>query len=109
MAYSEELAGRLRKLLARKKGFEEKKMFAGIGFLLNGNLCVGVRDDCLIVRFDPDETDATLQEPHVREFQVGPRSMKGWAYVGPGGVEDDSQLKSWVERSTSYVKTLPAK
>src|SRR5438105_2914537 len=86
MAFSETLAARIRQRLARKNGVAEKKMFGGVGFLLNGNMCVGVWKDSLIVRLDPEETEAALREPHVGEFDITGRPMKGWVLVGPAGV-----------------------
>ena len=109
MAFSEELAERIRQHLAWRKGVEEKKMFGGVGFLLHGNMLVGVWKDSLIVRLDPDNYDDALLEPHVREFDITGRSMKGWVLVEPEGVEDDEQLTDWIERAREFVKTLPAK
>ena len=62
MAFNEALAERIRQGLARRKGIEEKKMFGGVGFLLNGNLLVGVRKDSLLVRLGPEQSDEALQE-----------------------------------------------
>jgi TfoX/Sxy family transcriptional regulator of competence genes len=109
MAFSEALAERIRHALARRKNVEEKKMFGGVGFLLNGNLLVGVWKDSLIVRLGPDEGDLALLEPHVREFDITGRPMKGWVLVEAEGVEDDDQLKGWIERALKFVKTLPKK
>jgi TfoX/Sxy family transcriptional regulator of competence genes len=109
MAFDENLATRIRVALARKKGVEEKKMFGGVGFLLNGNMLVGVWKDSLIVRLGPDNYDDALLEPHVREFDITGKPMKGWIMVEPEGVEDDDQLKDWIERALKFVKTLPAK
>ena len=109
MAFDEALAGRIRDALARKKGIEEKKMFGGVGFLLNGNMLVGVWKDSLIVRLGPDEGEEALLEPHVREFDITGRPMKGWVLVEPEGVEDDEQLTDWIERAMKFVRTLPAK
>lgn len=90
MAFDEALAERIRQRLARRKNVEEKKMFGGVGFLLNGNLLVGVRKDSLLVRLGPDEGDEALREPHVSEFKIrGRDTMKGWVVVGLEGVEDD--------------------
>src|SRR5262245_29647607 len=102
MAFSEPLAERIRQALARKKGVEEKRMFGGIGFLLNGNLLVGVWKDSLIVRLGPDEGAEALTEPHVKEFDITGRPMKGWVLVGPEGVEDDGQLTDWIGRATRF-------
>src|ERR1700681_281024 len=93
----------------RNRGVEEKKMFGGVGFLLNGNLLVGVWKDSLIVRLGPDNYDDALLEPHVREFDITGKPMKGWVLVEPEGVVDDEQLKDWIERATKFVKSLPAK
>ncbi len=109
MAFSEALAERIRHALARRKNVEEKKMFGGVGFLLNGNMLVGVWKDSLIVRLGPDEDDLALLEPHVREFDITGRPMKGWVLVEAEGVEDYDQLKGWIERALKFVKTLPKK
>lgn len=109
MAFDEALAERIRQALARRKNVEEKKMFGGVGFLLNGNMLVGVWKDSLIVRLGPDNYDDALLEPHVREFDITGRAMKGWVLVEPEGVEDDEQLKEWIERATKFVRSLPAK
>jgi hypothetical protein len=109
MAFSEELAERIRQGLARRKGIEEKKMFGGIGFLLIGNLLVGVWKDSLIVRLGPDEGEEALKEPHVSEFDITGRAMKGWVLVAPEGVDADEQLKGWIERAVKFVGKLPAK
>ena len=109
MAFSEALAGRIRQRLARRKNVEEKKMFGGVGFLLNGNLLVGVWKDSLCVRLGPDQAEEALPEPHVKEFDITGRPMKGWVLVEPEGVEDDEQLSAWIQRATKFVRTLPAK
>ena len=109
MAFDESLAARIRDALARKKGVEEKKMFGGVGFLLHGNMLVGVWKDSLIVRLDPDNYDDALLEPHVREFDITGRPLKGWVLVGPEGAEDDDQLGDWIQRAAKFVGKLPAK
>ena len=109
MAFSEPLAERIRHLLARRKHVEEKKMFGGVGFLLNGNMLVGVWKDSLIVRLGPDEGEEALRELHVREFNITGRSMKGWVLVAPEGIEDDEQLIGWIQRAVKFVGKLPGK
>src|SRR6516165_7291697 len=109
MAFSEELAERIRQGLARRKGIEEKRMFGGIGFLLNGNLLVGVWKDSLIVRLGPEEGEEALKERHVSEFDITGRPMKGWVLVAPEGVEADEQVNGWIERAMKFVRKLPAK
>ena len=70
MAFNEELAERIRHGLVRKKGIEERKMLGGIGFLLHGNILVGVWKNSMIVRVGPDSYDEALLEAHVREFDI---------------------------------------
>jgi len=109
MAYNETLAARIRKSLGRKKGITEKKMFGGIGFLLNGNTCVGVWKESMIVRLDPDDTEAALRESHVKPFDITGRAMKGWVLVEPDGIGEDAELKQWIQVATKFVGTLPKK
>src|SRR5262250_3259266 len=100
MAFSEELAERIRRELARKKNIEEKKMFGCVCFLLNGNALAGVWRDRLIARLGPDEGEEALREPHVRAFDITGRPMRNWVAVEPEGIEDDEQLKAWVEQAS---------
>jgi hypothetical protein len=109
MAFSAALAERIRQALARKRGVEEMKMFGGVGFLLNGNLLVGVWKDSLIARLGPEGSDEALKEAHVSAFAITGRSMKGWVLVAPEGVENDDQLSGWVQRAVRFVGKLPAK
>ena len=109
MAFDEALAGRIRHRLARRKNIVEKKMFGGVGFLLNGNLLVGVWKDSLIVRLGPDNYDDALLEPHVKEFDITGRPMRNWVLVGPEGVEGEDQLAGWIQRAVKFVGALPTK
>jgi hypothetical protein len=109
MALSEALAERIRHALARRKNVEEKKLFGGIGFLLNGNLLVGVWKDSLCVRLGPEQAEEAQPEPHVRVFDITGRPMKGWVLVEPEGVEDDGHLKGWIQRAVKFVSKLPGK
>ncbi len=84
-------------------------MFGAVGFLLNGNMLVGAWKDSLIARLGPDEGDEALKEPHVKEFNITGRSMKGWVLVEPKGVEDDRQLSAWIQRALKFVGKLPRK
>ena len=109
MAFDESLAARIRDALERTKGVEEKKMFGGIGFLLDGNMLVGVWKDSLIARVGPDAYEDALLEPHVKEFDITGKAMKGWVMVESEGVEDDDPLTDWIRRAEAFVGTLPGK
>src|ERR1041384_1757905 len=106
MPFDENLAARIRDALARKKNIEEKKMFGCICFFVNGNALAGVWKDRRIARLGSHEAEAALREPHVRAFDITRRPMRNWVAVEPEGVEDDDQLKDWIERGTKFVKTL---
>ncbi len=109
MAYSKSLASRTRQQLVQQKNVEEKKMFGGIGFLLNGNMCVGVWQNSLVARVGPSQYEQALQEPFVGEFDITGRAMRGWVLVAPEGIEHDQQLAHWLGRALDFVNTLPAK
>lgn len=109
MAYSESLAARIRQLLPRNSSFAEKKMFGGVGFLLNGNMLVGVWKDSLIVRLSPELAEKALKKEHVRPMDITGKPMKGWLLIEPEGMEQDESLADWIEQARSFVKTLPKK
>lgn len=109
MAFDEQLAERVRGGLGAAAGLSEKKMFGGIGFLLNGNMCCGVHGKSLIVRLDPSSTDDALSEPHTRVFDMTGRPMKGWILVDAEGLRDDEDLARWLEVAMEFASSLPAK
>jgi TfoX/Sxy family transcriptional regulator of competence genes len=110
MPYDEDLVNRLRELLADEDAITETKMFGGLAFLLNGNMSVSAsRNGGLLVRVDPDETDAALARPHATRMEMGGRSMDGWISVAPEGVATDQELAAWVTASVAFARTLPPK
>ena len=110
MAYDEELANRIRELVAGEAGVTEKRMFGGLAFLIGGNMSVAASGQGgLMVRVDPDETDALLEQPHARPFVMRGREMKGWLRVDDDGVSTKRQLEPWVKRGVAYARSLPAK
>jgi hypothetical protein len=110
VAYDEELADRIRGLVAGEP-VVEKKMFGGLAFLLGGNMSVSASGQGgLLVRVDPGDTDALLREPGASPFQMGNRGpMDGWLRVAPEAVTDDAALQVWVERGLAYARSLPPK
>src|SRR5262245_53824116 len=108
MAFDELLAGRIRGILARRKNVEEKRMFGGVGFLLNGNMCVGVWKDSLVARLGTQQAEEAMRDPHVRAFDVTGKEMKGWVLVSPEGVAEDDCLSDWVRQALAFASTLPA-
>ena len=108
MAYDLKLAERIRSEL-NGMPFVEKKMFGGVGLLLNGNLACGVNKDNLIVRVDPEKHNALLKKSHVKPFDLTGKPMKGWLLVEADGVKTDKQLSAWVKEGVEFVLTLPPK
>jgi TfoX/Sxy family transcriptional regulator of competence genes len=110
MAYDEDLANRLRELLADEDAITEKKMFGGLAFLQHGNMTVSAsRNGGLLARIDPADTEAALARPHVDLMRMGGRTMDGWITVAPEGLRTKRELAAWVKRSLAFVRTLPAK
>ena len=110
MAYDEDLANRVRELIAVESGLDEKKMFGGLAFLIDGNMAVGVSGQGgLMARVHPDETEALMGRPHARPFEMRGREMKGWLRVDPAGVRTKRQLEPWVRRGVAYARSLPSK
>ena len=108
-AASDDLAARLRPLLARKAGLEEKKMFGGVGFMLEGNMLIGTTaKGALLVRIDPAKADDALARG-AELMHMGPRVMSGFVSVDVKKLKDDAALKDWIAYSSKYVKTLPPK
>jgi TfoX/Sxy family transcriptional regulator of competence genes len=110
MAYDEDLANRIRELIAADPDVTEQRMFGGLAFLVGGNMSVGVSGQGgLMVRADPAETDALLAKPHARPFEMRGRPMKGWLRVDAEGVRTKRQLEPWVRRGVAYARSLPPK
>jgi TfoX/Sxy family transcriptional regulator of competence genes len=110
MAYDEDLANRVRELMAAGEGLTEQRMFGGLAFMIGGNMAVAVSGQGgLMVRVDPGDTEALLAKPHARPFEMRGREMKGWVRVDPEGVRTKRQLEPWVRRGVSYARSLPPK
>ena len=110
MAYDEELAERIRAQLGDELEVTEKKMFGGIGFLLRGNMAVGVASTSeLMVRVGAEGSDAALAQPHTRPFDMSGRPMAGWILVAGEGVATDDELAAWVRRGLEFAAGLPPK
>ena len=109
MAYDEGLLHRVRVLLEDGPEVEEKKMFGGVGFMLQGNMACGILNDDLIVRVGPDRYEEALATPHARPFDITGRPMTGWVMVAPAGYAEDDDLARWVQQGLAFARSLPAK
>lgn len=112
MAYDEDLAERVRGLLAARSDVSERKMFGSLCFLVGGNLAVCARKEGeLLVRLDPQDAQKAVSEEGVRAAEMGPRKrrMKGWVFVSAESLADGGALAEWVDAGADYAASLPSK
>lgn len=110
MAYDEDLADRIRALVAREHRVTEKRMFGGLAFLIGGNMAVSASGrGGLMVRCDPAASDDLVAQAHVSRMVMRGREMDGWLRVDGAGVASDAQLQRWVGVGVGYAKSLPPK
>ncbi|HXH61788.1 MAG TPA: TfoX/Sxy family protein [Fimbriimonadaceae bacterium] len=103
------IVSKLAKVLDGKKGVEQRTMFGGACFMLNGNICVGVYHDWLIARVGEKAAKEALKDGRTTLADFTGRPMKGWLQVSLEGDRGDRMLKKSVEASLAYVGTLPKK
>lgn len=109
MSYDERLAARIERQVGRAKGVTSKAMFGGIAWMTGGNMFAGIVKDELIVRVGPERHAELLREPHARPMDFTGRPMRGYLFVGAGGVKSEKDLGRWLLRAREFVATLPAK
>jgi TfoX/Sxy family transcriptional regulator of competence genes len=110
MAYDENLAERIRGLVAGEHGVTEQKMFGGLAFLLGGNMAVAASGQGgLMVRVDPAESDALVAQTTARVVEMRGRAMPGWLRVDTAALRTERDLARWVRLGTTYARSLPAK
>ena len=110
MAYDEQTAERVRRILSGRSHVVEKKMMGGLCFMVKGAMCCSVSGrGGVMVRVGPDAHQQTLREPHVTAMEMRGRVMTGFVRVAPDGYRTDAALRKWVERGLDYVATRPAK
>jgi TfoX/Sxy family transcriptional regulator of competence genes len=110
VAYDEDLANRVRELIAGEPQLTEERMFGGLAFLVAGNMAVAASGQGgLMVRVDPEATDALVDKPHAGPFEMRGRPVRGWLRVDADGVQTKRQLEPWVRRGVAYARSLPPK
>jgi TfoX/Sxy family transcriptional regulator of competence genes len=110
MAYDEELAERIRSGLEGEPGLSEKRMFGGLAFLINGNMAVAASGQGgIMLRVDPTQTEALLDEPLVRRMVMRGRELDGWLRIDPTAVTAEEVFQSWLRRGLDYARSLPTK
>ena len=110
MAYDEDLANRIRELIAAEGGVTETKMFGGLAFLIGGNMAVAASGrGGLMVRVAPEETEKLVAKPHASPMVMRGREMQGWLRVDDEGVRTKRQLQAWATRGVTFARSLPPK
>lgn len=109
MVYHERLAERIRGYFKRRKGVEEKRMFGGLCFMLNGHMCCGIEKDRLMVRVMPDRYETLLSKPHAHEMDFTGKPLKGFLFISEAGYRTVSGLASWLDEAVECAKSKPPK
>jgi len=110
VAYDEELADRIRELVGSEPDLTEKKMFGGLAFLVGGNMAIAASGQGgVLVRVDPEQSDALIATTNARLMEMRGRQMQGWLRVDPEDLRTKRQLAKWVGLGTAYARSLPAK
>lgn len=109
MAYNQELAERIRKILKGKRGVEERKMFGGLTFMVNGHMACGIEKNRLMVRVKKEQYEELLKKPHAKEMDLTGKPLRGFLFIQPKGFETDAGLGYWIAQALIFAKTLPKK
>jgi hypothetical protein len=110
MAYDENLAERIRDLVAEEPDLMEKKMFGGLAFLIAGNMAVAASGQGgLMIRVDPAEGEKLIATSKAQPMEMRGRSMSGWLRLATDDVRLKRDLAKWVTRGVTYAKSLPRK
>lgn len=109
MPYEIFLEQKIEEIASQWNGLEKKRMFGGICYLFNGNMCFGIFKDHLIVRMAADLAARKLLEKNVREFDITGKPMKGWVMIEKGSWKNKDELVKWLDIGKSFAMSLPAK
>ena len=104
MAYSENLADRIRVALADLLRVEERKMFGGLAFMVDGKMCINVGKDRIMCRIDPVIHDEALTNKGARTVIMKGREYKGFIHVDEAAIKTKKDLDYWIELSIDYNK-----
>jgi TfoX/Sxy family transcriptional regulator of competence genes len=96
MAYNEKLADRIRESLAYLSKVEEKKMFRGVTFMVNGKMCVSVSGDEMMCRFDPVLQEEVAGKKGFRPMIMKGREYKGFGYISQEGIKSKKDFDYWI-------------
>jgi len=108
MAFNEQLNDRIREAIADYPNVEEKYMFGGSCFMLNGKMCVGVVKNEMMCRIDPDVYEEALQRKGCREMDFTGKPMKGYVYVNADGLKSKKDFDYWINLCVAFNKKSKA-
>lgn len=108
MPYNEKLADRVREALAGERRVEEKKMFRGVCFMVNGKMCICIGHDELMVRIDPEKQEEAQERNGVRPMIRNGKPIKGYVYVGEEGTKSKRDFDHWVRLALEFNKEAKA-
>jgi TfoX/Sxy family transcriptional regulator of competence genes len=110
MAYDEDLADRIREATSDVDGLTEKRMFGGLAFLVNGNMAVAASGQGgVLLRVDPARSDELVDDVVVTRMEMRGKEMDGWLRITAAALEEDTDLRRWVDVGVGYASSLPAK
>ena len=109
MGYNQDLEDRIDRLIDRFGEIDKKKMFGGIGYLINGNMCFGIHKESLVLRTSPENAEELMRSEYVTPFDITGRPMKGWVMVSPDALETEEQLLDMLRLGVTFAETLPKK
>jgi TfoX/Sxy family transcriptional regulator of competence genes len=103
MPFDEALAEKVRVLLRGPHTLNERRMFGGLAFMVNGHMCCGIVGKNFVVRTGPDQYEEVLSQRHARPMDFTGRAMRGFVYVNPKGLRSNRELKAWIQRGLDFV------
>ncbi len=108
MAFDERLVGRIRETLSHIKKVEEKKMFRGLTFMVNGKMCVSVSGNEMLCRFDPALQDTIAEKNGFRAMIMKGREYKGYGYVSQDAIRSKKDFAYWIGLCLDFNKRAKA-
>jgi TfoX/Sxy family transcriptional regulator of competence genes len=106
LAFGEKLANRVREALLHKRYFEEKKMMGGLTFMVNNKMCIGILQNDLMLRIDPNAYESALERAGCREMNFTGRPMKGFVFVSEEGFKTQKDFEYWINLALDYNKRV---
>ena len=109
MGYNQDLEDKIDRLIDRLGVISKKKMFGGIGYLINGNMCFGIHKESFVLRTSPEKAEELMRSEYFTPFNITGKPMMGWILVSPDALETDDKLLEMLRLGVTFAKTLPKK